>query len=216
MIRPLMGVLAACLAGCADVEQAFERSSAPEPQVAALSDADDAAIVLGPKVVLDAPSEAAREAALPVAGASMPLSPQAAIELEPAGRGPLNNAVRCMTRTIYWEAKGEGEKGMRAVAHVVANRVRAKGFPDDVCGVITAGGPNAPCQFSWYCDGRDDAVREPAPFATAREIARQVINGESRDPTDGATLFHNTTVRPYWAARTTRTAKIGNHIFYRL
>jgi spore germination cell wall hydrolase CwlJ-like protein len=33
--------------------------------------------------------------------------------------------------------------------------------------------------------------------------------------TDGATHFHNTSVRPGWSRNLTRTAAIGHHVFYR-
>ncbi|MEM9763852.1 MAG: cell wall hydrolase [Pseudomonadota bacterium] len=145
----------------------------------------------------------------------LPLTKNAAVAFDPAGQGPLDDPLTCLARTTYWEAKGEGEKGMRAVAHVVANRVKSGRFPETYCGVVTAGGSEPPCQFSWWCDGRPDEVIESAPYAEAREIARKVLNGESEDPTKGALFFHNTRVSPSWSKVFRRTARIGGHIFYR-
>src|SRR5512147_903109 len=36
--------------------------------------------------------------------------------VDPAGAAPLEDPIACLARTIYWEAKGEGEQGMRAIA----------------------------------------------------------------------------------------------------
>jgi len=92
---------------------------------------------------------------------------------------------------MYWEARGEGYRGMLAVGSVVLNRVGSKGFPDDVCGVVFDGGENPPCQFSWWCDGKSDR------------------------PTNGALFFHSKSVRSAWDQKRNRTTRIGNHIFYR-
>ncbi len=39
--------------------------------------------------------------------------------VDPVGEEPLNDAITCLARTIYWEAKGEGAVGMEAIANVV-------------------------------------------------------------------------------------------------
>jgi len=41
----------------------------------------------------------------------------------------------CLAELLYYEARSTGTKGMTAVAHVVQNRVHAKGFPSTYCGV---------------------------------------------------------------------------------
>ncbi len=33
----------------------------------------------------------------------------------------------CIADTVYYEARGEGEQGMRAVAHVILNRSKEQG-----------------------------------------------------------------------------------------
>ena len=147
---------------------------------------------------------------------SMPLSPGDAKALDPDGEQPIDDPLTCLARTIYWEARGDGEEAMRAVAHVVRNRVERKNYPGRYCAVIKQGGEGGPCQFNWWCDGRPDTAYNETIYAKAREIARQVLNGESTDPTGGATMFHNHTVRPDWAQTAQRTAEIGNHTFYRL
>ncbi|WP_191060704.1 cell wall hydrolase [Geminicoccus harenae] len=143
------------------------------------------------------------------------ITPAEAEAVDPAGSKPLDDPLTCLARTIYWEAKGEGEAGMTAVAAVVMNRLADPAFPKTVCAVVTDGRENATCQFSWWCDGRPDDVEEPEPYAQAVEIARRALNQQIDDPTDGAVNFHLDTVHPDWADEFVRTATIGAHLFYR-
>ena len=104
---------------------------------------------------------------------------------------------------------------MRAVAHVVSNRAGSAGFPDTICDVVKAGSAGGGCQFHWWCDGRPDDATNAELYAVALKVSRQVLAGKSKDPTDGATMFHNTSVTPGWAKKARRTAAIGHHVFYR-
>jgi spore germination cell wall hydrolase CwlJ-like protein len=135
--------------------------------------------------------------------------------VDPEGHQPLDDAITCLARTIYWEAKGEGEAGMSAVAAVVMNRLADPQFPKTVCAVVTQGKETGACQFSWWCDGRPDDVEEEKPYAQATEIARRALNQQLSDPTDGAVNFHTTAVRPNWVDEFVKTATIGDHVFYR-
>ena len=121
---------------------------------------------------------------------------------------------QCLAQTIYHEARGESIAGQVAVAEVVLNRVEDPRFPKTICGVVTQGGGGG-CQFSWSCDGRSDRARDGEAWEEAAKIARAMLDGAPRRLTDGATFFHTHTVRPGWARRYERTAKIGAHTFYR-
>jgi spore germination cell wall hydrolase CwlJ-like protein len=122
----------------------------------------------------------------------------------------------CLTRALYFEARGESIPGQVAVGEVVLNRVDSTRYPDTVCGVVEQGAASgSPCQFSFMCDGHAETVTEPAAWRRAGKIARLLIDGAPRALTDGATYFHNTAVRPAWSRVFTRTARIGEHIFYR-
>ena len=44
--------------------------------------------------------------------------------------------LECLTQAVYYEARGEGRDGMKAVAQVVLNRVRHRAFPNSVCSVV--------------------------------------------------------------------------------
>ncbi len=122
-------------------------------------------------------------------------------------------ARHCVALAMYWEARGEGQRGMVAVGSVVLNRVEDNRFPDSVCGVVHQGGETPPCQFSWWCDGKSDRPTHEDMWATSLSLADQLLVARPHDPTHGALFFHNTSIKRPW--RRERTARIGNHVFYR-
>jgi len=135
--------------------------------------------------------------------------------VDPAGTAPLDDAITCMARSIYWEAKGKDTADMEAVANVVMNRLGHEGFPDTVCKVVKQGSETKNCQFSWWCDGKPDTAQEETQYALAKEIARKALNKQLPDHTGGAMYFHDKTVKPVWAKKYIKTASIGLFVFYK-
>ena len=135
--------------------------------------------------------------------------------VDPNGTERMDDAITCLARTIYWEARGESTASMEAVASVVMNRLRNDGFPKTVCAVVRQGDEQGDCQFSWWCDGRSDKAKEDASYAVAKEIARRALNQQLRDRTHGALYFHHRSMRPAWASSFIKTADVGDFEFYR-
>jgi N-acetylmuramoyl-L-alanine amidase len=123
----------------------------------------------------------------------------------------------CLAMNVYWEARSEPNVGQKAVAAVTLNRVAHPAFPDTICEVVTQGqnGPRHRCQFSWFCDGRDDTPRESLAWQRARLIADLVLTGRVADPTGGALWYHTDQARPAWTGRLAKSRQIGRHLFYR-
>lgn len=129
--------------------------------------------------------------------------------------------VRLLAATAWAEARSEGEHGMRAVAHVIVNRIGAR-FGADLETVI-----RAPAQFSaWNIgDPNRPLALNPERYATgginletweiAQRVAREVLAGQSADPTDGALFYHTSAIRPWWSRYGQGRRVIGAHIFYR-
>lgn len=120
---------------------------------------------------------------------------------------------RCLTQAVYYEARGEPERGQRAVAEVVLNRARQNGV--DICTVVYT-----PYQFTFTIDGSLNRDVSAGPWSEAAAIAALYTNGDipegKRSITQGANHYHNDTVEPKWAVSDKVTARIGHHIFYRL
>jgi spore germination cell wall hydrolase CwlJ-like protein len=121
---------------------------------------------------------------------------------------------QCLTKALYFEARGESLKGQFAVAEVILNRVDSPRYPNTVCGVVEQGGRGG-CQFSYHCDGARDVMRDRKAVDTAGRIARLMLDGAPRQLTYGATHFHTRAVNPRWSRVYDRTAAIGAHLFYK-
>lgn len=125
---------------------------------------------------------------------------------------------QCLAEAVYFEARSEPAAGQAAVAQVVLNRVRSGLYPTSVCGVVYQNRHRyKACQFTFACEGRSLAIREPGAWATAQRIAREVLEGASYNIDVGtSTHYHANYVSPYWSRKLKRTEQIGRHIFYRL
>ena len=133
-------------------------------------------------------------------------------EVEPEG----DEQWRCLSQAIYHEARGETLEGQIAVAEVILNRQESGRYPSTICGVVEQGtGQRNMCQFSYYCDGRSDAISDEEAWARAGRVARAMLDGAPRLLTNGAMFYHTKAVAPYWADEFTQTASIGAHLFYR-
>jgi spore germination cell wall hydrolase CwlJ-like protein len=135
--------------------------------------------------------------------------------VDPVGEEPLDNVITCLSRTIYWEARGEGAAVMEAIANVVMNRLGHEGFPNTICKIVMQGREQGACQFSWWCDGRSDDAKEDESYAIAKEIARKALNRQLTDRTGGALYFHQRKATPSWSAEYIKTVEVGEHIFYK-
>jgi hypothetical protein len=126
------------------------------------------------------------------------------------------SAIECLTAAVYYEAAGEGEKGQRAVAQVVLNRVRHPAFPSSVCGVVYQGSElSTGCQFTFTCDGSTQRTPSVRGWANARRVAVDALHGSVEPAVGMATHYHADYVFPHWAPRLSKVAAIGTHIFYR-
>lgn len=142
------------------------------------------------------------------------------------GRYSAFQAANIIARTIYAEARSEGEEGMRAVASVIYNR--AKGKDSDFALVCIK-----PWQFSCWNGLTVKHADQLAPKAfkikipasakngssqgswkTAMKIAGEMLSG-SFTPTTSATFYYVTDMKkpPKWKKQLKDVMKIGKHTF---
>ena len=122
----------------------------------------------------------------------------------------------CLAEALYFEARGEDNEGIFAVAEVILNRVDNPFYPNTVCKVVNQGtGARFQCQFTYTCDGRSETISEPRAYERMGKIAALMLDGLDRPLTQGATHYHTKAVNPRWAKVYPRTVTIGQHHFYR-
>jgi len=128
--------------------------------------------------------------------------------------------LNILARTLWAEARGEGQPGIEAVASVIMNRVAVKSWwGTGIVGVCTA-------PFQFYCWNGNDPNRvkllqvdmHDDHFFMCLIVARQAIAGELPDNTNGATSYKVSTLDwpKDWGAEVQPTIVIGHHSFYRL
>ena len=125
-------------------------------------------------------------------------------------------AAMCLAIAMFFEARGEGVTGMRAVGEVVVNRYENDRFPNDICDVVFDG-----CQFSFNCDGKPenmytfDEPKDVQSRKLAKTLAQEILDGERILP-ETVTFFHTTGIKPHWSEHPdfALEGKIGNHLFY--
>src|SRR5262249_31014122 len=137
----------------------------------------------------------AEEANAPLPSPGVFLSPTGALTMAPipdeveikepavvvVANAGLSDEAHCLATAIYFEARGESQKGQRAVAEVILARTRTPGRPKTVCGVVFEGSNRRTgCQFSFTCDGRSDVARGGEAWTQAQRVAKKAIAVQSR------------------------------------
>jgi len=131
---------------------------------------------------------------------------------------PRAQAEKCLADAVYFEARGEPEKGQEAVAQVVMNRVFSGYYPNNVCGVVYQNASrHLACQFTFACEGKDlNKIDEPDMWEQAKRIARDMLDGKIWLAEVGhATHYHAYWVHPSWVHEMARLYSLGVHTFYR-
>ena len=131
---------------------------------------------------------------------------------------PRLQAEKCLADAVYFEARGEPEKGQQAVAQVVMNRVFSGFYPNNVCGVVYQNANrHLACQFTFACEGKDlSKIDEPDMWEQAKRIAKAALDGKVWLAEVGhATHYHAYWVHPSWVHEMTRLYHLGVHTFYR-
>ena len=113
-----------------------------------------------------------------------------------------DNDIHSMALCVWKEARGEFAQGMRAVAHVIANRVGAPGFGKTLHDVIY--GKNQFSSMSIPSDAEFNLIPPPndPQFSFCMSLCPQVLGGSDEDITFGAKYYCNpATATSGWFAR---------------
>jgi spore germination cell wall hydrolase CwlJ-like protein len=144
--------------------------------------------------------------------AALPAEPEAEIDVVDA---------HWMALTMWGEARGEGEEGMRAVGHVIRNRWEAKRYGAYVTDTVSQafqfsawnpGDPNRAAMLA--IDDLAEGSEGYRQWLEAKRLAAEILSGRSADPTGGALFYHTAAVRPDWSAGMAPATRIGEHLFY--
>jgi spore germination cell wall hydrolase CwlJ-like protein len=124
---------------------------------------------------------------------------------------------KCLSEVIYYEARGEGAGGQKAIAEVVFHRMNRGAYGHSICAVVYEGKGHPGCQFSFTCNGQIKRPKQMAAWRESEQLAAQILTGQVplHNATGGALNYHAVSVAPDWADTMDKTTQIGNHVFYR-
>lgn len=176
----------------------------PDLKLAALAPLDDA----------DRPGETIARKGEVTGIDQRPMSPAERLKLTGLARA---RAERCLSTAIYFEARDEPVRAQIAVAQVVLNRAFSPYYPNDVCGVVYQNSHrHLACQFTFACDGKSEAIKEPEAWERAKKIAAETLDGKLwLADVAKSTHYHDDWAHPSWVREMKRMDKLGGLIFYR-
>lgn len=134
--------------------------------------------------------------------------------------------LQIMARTLWGEARGDGQEGIEAVARVIINRYRAgKWFTGYI---VEKGKKKASIKqtclkkFQFSCWNKNDinyrklfAVDENDKiFVLCLKTAQKALSKRLTDFTNNATFYHVKGICPKWAQHHSPCYETKNHLFY--
>ena len=158
-------------------------------------------------------------------------------------REPREAHIEQVAKIIYGEGRGEKEEGMKAIAHVIRNRLnrdKKRSTKEFTNGYFYQSVVAKPLAFSVtnpnlekgtkeyanqqkmeeaYKNYKDPSKKSDEEFLRAIQIARDLFqNNLGKDITKGAVMYHSATMKQQdvnWNFKKLyETIRIGNHIFY--
>lgn len=123
----------------------------------------------------------------------------------------------CLKEALWFEAAGEPEHGIRAVASVILNRKQAKGFPSTICGVV-----HDPKQFSYRNDlsvGKMKGINlrnsiDKEAHAKIESIAQEVVEGRFQPVVpSGVKWYTKKKIKRKWMKDMRIVVVVGEHKF---
>ena len=128
----------------------------------------------------------------------------------------------CIVETLYHEARGEGIRGLVAVASVLEERKDHPDYPATYCKIS-----KQPWQFSFRHENKPSLKllekrierlpeQDKVMLQEAKKIAERMLLGAFRGILPRGTVFyHARYVKPSWSRKMQRVAVIGQHVFYK-
>jgi len=120
----------------------------------------------------------------------------------------------CLSRAIYFESKGESDRGKILVAQTTVNRMNSdkRYFPNTICQVVKQK-IGKRCTYSWFCDGKSDKPKDLIQYKKSETIATNAINGKYKGVTK-ALYFKRCSAINRFFDKLKYLGKEGNHCFF--
>lgn len=122
--------------------------------------------------------------------------------------GYVNPQINCMVRTAIAEAENQTDGAKTGVLYTIHNR--AKQRHKSYCSIV-----NEKSQFSHRKIRWLSLHKGSTSYRKVYQLAEAVMNERIKDVTNGATFFHDDSLKRNPFRRVVRTIKLDNMVFYR-
>jgi len=119
-------------------------------------------------------------------------------------------ALDILSKTLYHEARGEAERGIRAVASTIVNRAMKKDKNSSAENLVKQALKRK--QYSCWNGKTDLSSGKGKAWEICREVAYEMVKGEFKTTSKHTHYYAHKIVHPYWAAGLENEV-IGNHTF---
>lgn len=131
----------------------------------------------------------------------------------------LDIQVWCIAKAVFFESRGEPERGMILTAQVIINRTKSKQWPDTPCEVVyqPSNNPNKPklCQFTFTCVSQGVKLEDDVDsWNKALDIAYKIRYNLYKGYWSKADHYHADYVSPSWRSKLRYTGRVGKHLYY--
>lgn len=124
---------------------------------------------------------------------------------------------QCLEEALWFEARGDGEHSMKAVANVILNRVHSKDYPKTICDVVSQ-----PKQFSYRNHLKpsqrlqiNPKASEKLTYAKMKEHLKEWHTQGFEPVLEPSVLWYaRSEVSNYWTRTKIKVQQIGSHVFY--
>lgn len=121
--------------------------------------------------------------------------------------------------TLYFEARGEGETGIKAVASIIWNRAHEKRWSKLGLAGVCLQKKQFECHNKGFKQANPIKVLDKKAWIYCQKIAKEMTNGTFKPITTGnhylTVKLFNKVSSSHWAKKMIETKIIGNHIFGR-
>lgn len=123
-----------------------------------------------------------------------------------------SKSCRLLAEVGYYEARNQkSDKAAAGPMFVVLNRVKSPWWGNTLRSVVYQ-----PKQFSYTHDGSmKKGFTDRKSHERMLVLAHKVWVGDMKDPTQGATHYHTTSITIGWASKLRKVAALGDHIYYK-
>ena len=98
--------------------------------------------------------------------------------------------LNCLASTLYFESRGLKDRSMALVGVTTLNRASSLSGASTVCATVKKKRSKTSCDYSWWCDGKSDVMKDLTQRNRAYRIAQEVLAGEHVKLTKATHFVH--------------------------